>query len=373
MPIPIVDSHIHLFPESHLPTLAWYSPENPGPLGSQHSIDQYREATRSVPTSAQSQQPTYLRGFIFVETDRLSSVEEDESESEPGTTHGWRHALDEVSFLARIASGVSPIPGEGHSAEDRGLCLAIVPWAPVPGGPGALAKYMALVRERTGSDEVWQKVRGVRYLVQDKPSGVMLRSEFVEGLKWLGRQGLTFDLGVDARQGGIWQLEEAVQMLRMVYEGVDDDRDKVKVVINHMCKPNLRLSYASSDSITAHPEFLQWKSQITAMAHYPSTYMKLSGAFSEIPPLSADTEPDMTQLLERVQPWTDVVFDAFGPERVMFGSDWPVCNVGGGGNQVTWDRWRHVVESTLERGRFDTKQRADVWGQVAVRAYGVRI
>jgi L-rhamnono-1,4-lactonase len=250
---------------------------------------------------------------------------------------------------------------------------------------------MALVRERTGSDEVWQKVRGVRYLVQDKPSGVMLRSEFVEGLKWLGRQGLTFDLGVDARQGGIWQLEEAVQMLRMVYEGVDDDGDKVKVVIStyrvagcssvvllmsfqdHMCKPNLRLSYASSDSITAHPEFLQWKSQITAMAHYPSTYMKLSGAFSEIPPLSADTEPDMTQLLERLQPWTDVVFDAFGPERVMFGSDWPVCNVGGGGNQVTWDRWRHVVESTLERGRFDTKQRADVWGQVAVRAYGVRI
>ncbi|KAL2809611.1 amidohydrolase family protein [Aspergillus granulosus] len=369
MPVPIVDSHIHLFPESHLPTLAWYTPENPGPLGSQHSVDQYREAAKSIPTSAQAQ-PTYLRGFIFVETDRLSSVEE--SPSEPGG-HGWRHALDEVSFLARIASGDSHIPGEGHRADDRGLCLGIVPWAPVPGGPGALEKYMSLVRERTGSDEVWQRVRGVRYLVQDKPSGVMLRPEFVEGLKWLGRQGLTFDLGVDARQGGIWQLEEAVEMLRRVYEGVDNEGDKVRIVINHLCKPNLRLPYTSRESITGHPDFLQWKSQITAMAQYSSTYMKLSGSFSELPPLSPESEPDVALLVERLQPWTDAIFDVFGPERVMFGSDWPVCNIGGGGNKVTWGRWRQVVEGILERRGLDDKQRTLFWGQVAVEAYGVKI
>ncbi|KAL3463132.1 hypothetical protein BJX64DRAFT_287622 [Aspergillus heterothallicus] len=370
MPIPIVDSHIHLFPESHLRTLAWYTPENPGPLGAQHSVDQYREATKSVPTSDHTQQPTYLRGFIFVETDRLSTVEE--SPSEQGA-HGWRHALDEVAFLARIASGESPIPGEGHSADDRGLCLGIVPWAPLPGGPQALERYMALVKERTGSDEVWRKVCGVRYLVQDKPSGVMLQSEFVEGLKWLGRQGLTFDLGVDARQGGIWQLQQAVQMLRKASEGVDDEKEKVRIVINHLCKPNLRLPYTSRESITDHPDFLQWKSQITAMAEYSSAYMKLSGSFSELPPLSPDAEPDLDALVETLQPWTDVIFDAFGPERVMFGSDWPVCNVGGGGNSVTWSRWRHIVDNILDKRGLNAQHKANVWGKVAVEAYGVRI
>ncbi|KAL4920332.1 hypothetical protein BDW62DRAFT_15950 [Aspergillus aurantiobrunneus] len=353
MAIPIVDSHIHLFPESHLPTLAWYAPGSP--LGLQHSVDQYREATRESST---------LRGFIFLETDRLSSVEE-------SGQHGWAHALDEVSFLARIASG-NPVVGEGHNAEDRDLCLGIVPWAPVPGGPGALEKYMALVKERAKSDGIWRKVRGVRYLVQDKPAGIMLQPAFIEGLKWLGRRGLAFDLGVDARQGGIWQLEEAAEMMRRVYGGVED-KDRVTIVINHMCKPNLRLQSASHQSTANHPDFLQWKSQIIAMAQNPAAYMKLSGAFSEFPPLSPDSEPDTASLVEKLQPWTDVVFDAFGPERVMFGSDWPVCNVGGGGNQVTWSRWSRVVEGVLEWRGLVEEQRRGFWGQVAVKAYGVTI
>ncbi|KAL2860683.1 uncharacterized protein BJX67DRAFT_375908 [Aspergillus lucknowensis] len=370
MSIPIVDSHMHLFPESHVRTLAWYNPQTPGPLGLQHSVDEYREATRSV-LPAENPQPTYLRGFIFVETDRLSSVEESASKTKSGV-YGWGHALDEVSFLARIASG-EPIPGEGHRAEDSGLCLGIIPWAPVPGGPEALAKYMRLVRERVKLDEVWRKVRGVRYLLQDKPPGVMLKPAFIEGLKWLGRQGLTFDLGVDARQGGLWQLEEAVEMLRAVYETVDDENDKVTVVIDHLCKPNLRLPYTSRESITTHPDFLQWQAQIRAMAQYPTTYMKLSGSFSELPPLSSEAEPDVHLLVERLQPWVGTIFDTFGPGRVMFGSDWPVCNVGGGGNRVTWDRWRRVTEEILERNGLNGRQRARVWGEVAVEAYKVNL
>ncbi|KAL4996046.1 hypothetical protein BDV10DRAFT_187533 [Aspergillus recurvatus] len=355
MAFPIVDSHIHLFPESHLPTLAWYTSDSP--LASQHSVDEYRLAARDF---------TSLRGFVFLETDRLSSVEESESGK-----HGWTHALDEVSLLSRIASG-TPLPGEGHNVQDRDLCLGIVPWAPVPGGPGALEKYMALVKERAGSDEVWCKVRGVRYLVQDKPAGVMLQPAFIEGLKWLGRKGLTFDLGVDARQGGIWQLEEAVEMMRRVYEGVEE-QNRVTIVINHLCKPNLRLQPTSEDSLTTHPDFIQWKSQAAAMAQHPATYMKLSGAFSELPPLSRDSEPDIESLVDKLQPWTDVVFDAFGPKRVMFGSDWPVCNVGGGGNLVTLSRWSRVVTGVLERRGLNEEQRRGFWGEVAVKAYGVAL
>ncbi|KAF7593386.1 hypothetical protein BBP40_011575 [Aspergillus hancockii] len=362
MPIPIVDSHIHLFPESHLKTLVWYTPNSP--LGSQHSIDEYRHATTSSATNPSTANPTYLRGFIFLETDRISSVSETEA--------GWSHALDEVSFLARIITG-APVPGEGHRDADRDLCLGIVPWAPVPGGPDALQKYMGLVRERTQTEDVWKKVRGVRYLFQDKPRGVMLQEEVVEGLKWLGREKLVFDLGVDTRQGGFWQLREAAEMMRRVYEGVQEEDEKVVVMINHLCKPNLRLPDASPAAITAHPDFLEWSALVTAMAQYSRTYMKLSGGFSELLPLSEAPEPDISLIVERVRPWTDVVFDAFGAERVMFGSDWPVCNVGGGGNEVSWRRWKSVVEEILEQRMLSDEQTKGVWGQVAVKAYGVEI
>ncbi|KAJ5356520.1 Amidohydrolase 2 [Penicillium concentricum] len=339
--IPIVDSHIHLFPESHLKTLSWHTPTNP--LGTQHSINEYRHATQS---------PALL-GFIFLETDRLSSI------NPTNQNHGWQHALDEVSLLTRIALG-TPIPGEGHVPSDKNLCLGIVPWAPVPGGPDVLSAYMQQVRDRTGV--VWGKVRGVRYLVQDKGAGTMLGDGFLEGLRWLGREGLVFDLGVDARSGGLGQLREAVEMMGLV-EGVT-------IVINHLCKPNLRLE----DDIRSQPEFLEWKDLVTKMATAsPKTYMKLSGGFSELLPLEAESEPDFGAIVERVQPWTDVIFDAFGADRVMFGSDWPVCNVGGGGNDVAWGRWRRVVEEVLERRGLSEEEKKGVWGSVALHAYGIDI
>jgi L-rhamnono-1,4-lactonase len=97
--------------------------------------------------------------------------------------------------------------------------------------------------------------------------------------------------------------------------------------------------------------------------------MKLSGAFSEIEPLDGQSVPDFEAIIERVQPWTDAVFDAFGAERVMYGSDWPVCNVGGGGNDVSWGRWKRVVEEILERRGLSEKEKGGVWALVAINAY----
>ena len=174
-------------------------------------MNEYRHATQSN---------AKLRGFIFLETDRLSSLAD--------TTPGWKHALDEVSFLTRIARG-TPIADEGHNPSDKDLCLGIVPWAPVPAGADVVARYMGIVRERTG--DVWGLVRGVRYLVQDKPGGTMVGDGFVDALRWLGREGLVFDLGVDARSGGLGQLREAVEMMGRVYEEVEEG-DAVTIVIS---------------------------------------------------------------------------------------------------------------------------------------------
>lgn len=124
-----------------------------------------------------------------------------------------------------------PRDGEGHEEGDKKLCLAIIPWAPVPSGVEGLERYIKLVEEEAG--EAWGKVKGFRYLVQDKPRGTMVGAGFIESLKWLGRKGFVFDLGVDQRQGGRWQLEEAVEMVRMAHEGVEEG-EKVVFIISKL-------------------------------------------------------------------------------------------------------------------------------------------
>lgn len=55
----------------------------------------------------------------------------------------------------------------------------------------------------------------------------------------------------------------------------------------------------------------------------------------------------------------------------MFGSDWPVCNIGGGGNAVAWQRWQDVVQLLLEKRGMGEKELRDIWGGVACKAYGI--
>jgi L-rhamnono-1,4-lactonase len=263
-PPEIIDSHIHLYSRSHLPSLRWASS-----LPSDHIL--HRENSIQEYRSSVSNSVARLRGFIFIESDRLSSLAE----------NSWSHVLDEIEFLASMA-GCEPEEGEHERFKDPGseLILGIVPWAPIPAGAKVVEKYMILATERCKNKDVRKKIRGVRYLVQDKPSGVMLQPEFIESLKWLGARGLSFDLGIDARNGGMWQLKEACEMLKLVYaneRGDDKGRVRPKIVINHLCKPNLHLPV--DDLRTGHGEFKKWKECIAEMASFDGTFMKLSGGF----------------------------------------------------------------------------------------------
>lgn len=135
---------------------------------------------------------------------------------------------------------------------------------------------------------------------------------------------------------------------------------------DHCCKPNLRLKY---DQVHQSGDYLEWTRYIKAMASHASTFMKLSGFFSELPPLSSN--PDIDAIAREIKPWTDVIFDSFGAQRVMFGSDWPVCNIGGG--RKAWDTWLLVVTKVLElRGLSDSEKNA-VWGGTANVAYRLSI
>lgn len=343
---PIIDSHIHLYAASHIPSLNWTAdlPQEHR-LNKQHSTDEYRAATRTHPN---------LLGFIFVETDRKSGLEETQ----------WQDVLDEVDFLKRIARG-TPREGEGHRPEDSSLVLGVVPWAPVPAGEKGLAQYVRQVQQHCGDQ--WDLVRGFRYLVQDKPAGVMLQPQFIKGLQWLGRNGLTFDLGVDARSGGLHQLQEACEMMDRVY----DSGSNVKIIINHFCKPNLRL--AASEAGSGHADFIGWKHYIERMASHQSTYMKLSGFFSELRPQDETSPSAIPVLVEQTRPWVDVVFKAFGAARILFGSDWPVCNVGGPGIGASWSHWYNLVNAILDDHKLTPAEKAEIWSGTAARAYNIHI
>jgi len=209
---PIIDSHIHLYPASEVESLAWCKPSNP--LHGQHSLEEYAAATGSPPS---------LEGFIFLETDRKHDLELGARDGS-----GWEFPLMEVDWLKRIALG-TPKEGEGHTSDQKKLCLAIIPWAPVPSGADTLERYVAEVEKH--AEGSFGKIRGFRYLVQDKPKGTMLQDGFIDGLKWLGKKGYVFDVGVNQHSGGKWQLEEAVEMIEKAHKGVDEE-EKVTFIIS---------------------------------------------------------------------------------------------------------------------------------------------
>lgn len=348
---PIIDSHIHLYAASHLKDLAWAStlPKD-HVLSCQNSLDEYRAATKSCRN---------LLGFVFVETDRIAGLQDSE----------WDHAIEEVEFLTRIKSG-TPIEGEGHTSTDKNLLLGIVAWAPVPASQASLETYLTRLNTTLSSCNQQTLLKGYRYLVQDKPLSTQLNPAFIQGLQTLEQSGpQTFDLGVDFRQGGHHQLLESIEMLHTL-SSTSPSTSTLKIIINHLCKPNLHLTPQETPS---HPDFTNWSTSIRTLASFKQTYLKLSGLFSELPSQPPDSPTPIADLVAHTKPWLDVVFAAFGPRRIMFGSDWPVCNVGGPGREKAWGHWVEFVGAVLEDQGLDSEGKGRVWAGTAVEGYGLDV
>ena len=97
--------------------------------------------------------------------------------------------------------------------------------------------------------------------------------------------------------------------------------------------------------------------------------MKLSGVFNEF-----ETTPRETaDVVKALAPFVDVVFRSF-PGRVMFCSDWPVCNVGGHrGETGNWKYWVEIVNNVLENRGVDEEDRERIWWKAGAEAYGVEL
>lgn len=110
---------------------------------------------------------------------------------------------------------------------------------------------------------------------------------------------------------------------------------------------------------------------LAALAGFPRVAMKLSGVFSEVGEMDG-----LERVEERVAVWVRRVVEAFGAGRVMWGSDWPVCNVGFARFGVgAWGVWRGMVERILAglvlEGAVGEMEAEGIWGEIAARVYGV--
>ncbi|KAK8743589.1 hypothetical protein OTU49_001144 [Cherax quadricarinatus] len=138
---------------------------------------------------------------------------------------------------------------------------------------------------------------GVRHILDldDRPH-YLLEEDLVAGVNVLQAHNLTFDLLLRPPL-----LEEAVVLAGRVSAGA-------RIVVDHLAKP-----YITAGKLDP------WRQHITALARHPNLYCKLSGMVTE-----ADLEKWKT---EDLRPYVEHVLSVFGPERLMFGSDWPVCRL----------------------------------------------
>lgn len=136
-------------------------------------------------------------------------------------------------------------------------------------------------------------LKGLRHIAQAEPVDFLLRPDFQNGIKQLASFGLTYDLLVFQHQ-----LPAAIELVRQFPEQA--------FVLDHLAKPPY------SEGMNA-----QWKQHIKALASFPNVWCKLSGMVTETRDFQwklADFDPFLEELLE-----------AFGPQKLMYGSDWPVC------------------------------------------------
>lgn len=95
--------------------------------------------------------------------------------------------------------------------------------------------------------------------------------------------------------------------------------------------------------------------------------MKLSGGFSEMP--ESLKAQDASHIFQAMFGWLGIVLATFGPSRIMFGSDWPVCTFGG--NEDAWTRWRDVIEKMCWMASLGDVERAMIFGGTAKEAYNL--
>jgi L-fuconolactonase len=214
------------------------------------------------------------------------------------------------------------------AATSGGRVAGVVGWTDLT-SPG-ITDELARLRQLPGGD----RLVGIRHLVQDEPDPSWLtRPDVVHGLRAIADAGLTYDLLVRPHQ-----LLAAIKITAELPEA--------RFVLDHGAKPEIATG-------STQP----WTKLIKELSRRPNVSCKLSGLVTE-------AGPDWTQA--KIAPYASHLLDCFGPDRLMFGSDWPVCLLAASYTQV-FELAQELLTSRLTQPELDA-----VFGTNARRLYGLR-
>lgn len=178
-----------------------------------------------------------------------------------------------------------------------------------------------------------RKLVGVRHIVQSEPDDFLLRPAFQRGIGWLERFNLAYDILIYPRQ-----LEAAAALVSRF--------PSQRFVLDHLAKPEI-----------GRRALDEWRRDLQGLAQFPNVSCKLSGMVTE-----ADWR---TWTPADLRPYIDAAADCFGANRLMIGSDWPVCTVA-----ATYERTMSVVTDAIAGWTPD--ERAAVLGGTAIRFWNLR-
>lgn len=187
------------------------------------------------------------------------------------------------------------------------------------------------VKSRLAHFARYPKMKGVRHIVQDEPDDqFLLNPDFMRGVKALPEFDLTYDILIFEKH-----LPVALQFVSYL--------PACRLVVDHIAKP-----------LISKREFTPWQENMRSLGRYQNVYCKLSGMVTE-----ADWQhwkpEDFTAYL-------DVAVEAFGTEKLMLGSDWPVCRLAGEYSKVM-----EIFDRYLEQ--FSEEEKARIYGQNAIDFY----
>jgi L-fuconolactonase len=223
-----------------------------------------------------------------------------------------RQSLEETDWLLGLAAQHPIIRG-------------VVGWAPLTEG--------ANVRRRLERYAGNRKLRGVRHVIQDEPDPrYILRPDFNAGVAALAEFNLRYDILIFERH-----LPAAIEFV--------DRHPKQTFILDHVAKPRIKEHILSP-----------WDRNMRELAKRQNVYCKLSGMVTEADPKRWKPSD--------LQPYIDVALSAFGPKRLMYGSDWPVMLLAG-----DYVQWYDVVKHAIEK--LSAAEQERILGGTAVEAYGL--
>ena len=177
------------------------------------------------------------------------------------------------------------------------------------------------------------KFVGIRHVVQDEPDDdFIIQPDVIRGLKVLEKHGVPYDLLFYTKH-----LKHAAQLGRELPD--------LPMVIDHLSKPKIK------DQITDG-----WEEDLKAAAKFPNIYCKLSGMVTEAD--WNDWKP------ADLKPYVETALEAFGPERCMYGSDWPVCELA-----ATYEEVYNALVEVV--GKISDTERTQIFGATATKFYGL--